>query len=315
MMMMMGKVAGSKLFNSSPLPALKARIWAGQEGLPSTEIVHQPAIAMSSPATTRPQHERICNLVPSRGIDKDWGIGQALEASAIDAAPVALPATVDLRVGWWGIGDQENTGSCVGWASTDGVARFHMVKAVKIAQPGLLSPRCTWMASKETDVFTSRPETFIEGAGTSLKAAMDILRNYGAVPEALLPFHIGTKMYTGSENNFFATAARRRIAAYYNLGKNLAQWRQWLATQGPIMAGLGVDATWDHANQTQGKLDSFQPNTVRGGHAICVVGYTSSGRFIIRNSWGTGWGDHGFAYASEAYINAGFFNESYGVTI
>jgi hypothetical protein len=64
-----------------------------------------------------------------------------------------------------------------------------------------------------------------------------------------------------------------------------------------------------------GKLDSFQPNTVRGGHAICVVGYTSSGRFIIRNSWGTGWGDHGFAYASEAYINAGFFNESYGVTI
>ena len=27
------------------------------------------------------------------------------------------------------------------------------------------------------------------------------------------------------------------------------------------------------------------------------------------------WGDHGFAYASEAYINAAFFNESYGVTL
>ena len=30
---------------------------------------------------------------------------------------------------------------------------------------------------------------------------------------------------------------------------------------------------------------------------------------------GTTWGDGGFGYASEAYINAGFFNESYGVTL
>ena len=36
---------------------------------------------------------------------------------------------------------------------------------------------------------------------------------------------------------------------------------------------------------------------------------------FIRNSWGTGWGDHGFAYASQAYIQAGFYNESYGVTV
>ena len=270
---------------------------------------------MSKSASNRPQAERVCNLVPSRGIEKDWGIEQALEASAIAAAPAALPASVDLRAEWWGIGDQEVTGSCVGWASTDGVARFHMVKAARIARPGLLSSRCTWMASKETDTFTSRPETFIEGAGTSLKAAMDILRSYGTVPEALLPFHIATTMYTGDENTFFATAASRRIAAYFNLAKNLTKWRQWLATQGPIMAGLNVDATWDHANLTHGNLDTFQPDTVRGGHAICVVGYTSDRRFIIRNSWGNSWGDHGFAYASEAYINAGFFNESYGVTV
>ena len=79
--------------------------------------------------------------------------------------------------------------------------------------------------------------------------------------------------------------------------------------------GLSVDATWDNATATRGKLDTFQANTVRGGHAIAVVGYTTDGRFIIRNSWGTSWGDRGFAYASEAYINAGFFDESYGVTL
>ncbi len=64
-----------------------------------------------------------------------------------------------------------------------------------------------------------------------------------------------------------------------------------------------------------GNLDVFMPNTVRGGHAISIVGFTSTGRFIVRNSWGTGWGDQGFAYASAAYITAGFFEEAYGVTV
>ena len=54
---------------------------------------------------------------------------------------------------------------------------------------------------------------------------------------------------------------------------------------------------------------------VRGGHAVTAVGYRTDGRIIIRNSWGTAWGDKGFGYASETYINAAFFNESYGVTV
>ena len=131
----------------------------------------------------------------------------------------------------------------------------------------------------------------------------------------MLPFHLGTKMYVGDEDAFFATAARRRASAYFNMNKNLSQWRTWLASHGPIMVALNVDATWDNATATHGLLDTFQPKTVRGGHAVCLAGYTKDGRFIVRNSWGTAWGDKGFAYASEAYINAAFFNESYGVTV
>ena len=190
-----------------------------------------------------------------------------MASNAVAASPAALPSHVDLRAAWWDIGDQQNTGSCVGWGSTDGVARYHFVKAGRLAQNAKLSPRCTWMASKETDQFTIRPETFIEEAGTSLKAAVDILRKFGSAPEALLPFHLTTFMYQGNENTFFATLATRRIAAYFNLQKNLANWRRWLATHGPILVGLNVDATWDNATATHGKLDTFQPNTVRGGHA------------------------------------------------
>ena len=48
---------------------------------------------------------------------------------------------------------------------------------------------------------------------------------------------------------------------------------------------------------------------------VAVVGYTTDKRFILRNSWGTAWGEKGFGYASEAYINAEFYNESYRVTL
>jgi len=262
----------------------------------------------------RAEQNRICNVVLSRGTEKDWQFADARQAAAI-GAPAALPPSVDLRAAWWTIGNQEDTGSCVGWASTDGVMRHHLVKAGKLARTERLSPRATWMASKETDEFTTRPQTFIEEFGTSLKAAMDICRKYGVVPESLLPFHLATKMYTGNENAFYATAAQRRCAAYFNLQKNTAQWKSWLATQGPIMAALNVDASWDNAAATGGLITTFKPATVRGGHAICVVGYRTDGRFIVRNSWGTTWGDKGFGYVAPAYIAAGFFAESYGVTM
>ncbi|HXI07958.1 MAG TPA: C1 family peptidase [Bradyrhizobium sp.] len=274
----------------------------------------RPETPPASRVAGRPEMNRICNLVPSRNTDSDWSFETALAAGAIEA-PASLPASVDLRAAWWDIGNQESTGSCVGWGSTDGVARYQLVKAGKLDQKIKLSPRFTWMASKETDEFTARPETMIEGAGTSLKSAVEILRKYGPVPETLLPFHVTTNMYLGNEDTFFATAATRKIASYVNLQRNTANWRSWLASHGPILVGLNVDRTWDQATSTQGKLDTFQPGTTRGGHAVCAVGYRADGRIIIRNSWGSAWGDKGFAYASEAYIAAAFFNESYGVTV
>ncbi len=258
--------------------------------------------------------KRICNLVPSKGVEKDWKFEDALASGALGAV-AAPPASVDLRQSWWAVGDQGQTGSCVGWATAEGVVRYHMVKEKKLKKTEQLSPRYVWMSSKETDEFVQRPESFVEEAGTSLKAAMDVCRKFGVATMGMLPFHITTLMYTGTENALYAAAAQRKISAYFNLAKNLNQWKAWLAAHGPILAGLSVDQTWDNATATHGNLDTFYPNTVRGGHAIAIVGYTATGRFIVRNSWGTSWGDNGFAYASSAYINSGFFGESYGVTV
>jgi C1A family cysteine protease len=200
-----------------------------------------------------------------------------------------LPATVDLRAPWWTINSQESTGSCVGWATADGLVRYHLVKAGRLPETMMLSPRYVWMASKETDAITGRPETFIEQAGTTLKAAIDVVRKYGAALQTDLRFHIATNMFAGDENTFYAGCAQRRIASYFNLGRNLTNWKTWLADQGPILAALQVDASWYAATTNAGRVDIFQPATVVGGHAVCIVGYGTDGRFIVRNSWGTAW--------------------------
>src|ERR1700709_437840 len=101
---------------------------------------------MANSRRARPEKSRICNLVPSHATEKDWQFHHALAAGAV-AAPAALPPDVDLRATWWDVGNQEDTGSCIGWASTDGVARYMFAKAGRLAQNAKLSPRFTWMAS------------------------------------------------------------------------------------------------------------------------------------------------------------------------
>ena len=254
--------------------------------------------------------KRILNVLPSKHQEQDWLFGNAVEAGVVAAA--ALPATRDLREPWWAIGDQGSTGACVGWATADSVLRWLFVKAGRLDKKERLSMRFIWMAAKETDEFAARPTTFIEDDGTSLKAALDIARRYGAVVDEFLPFKTG-KLYPNPANTFYALAAQRKIASYFNLGKNLADWRAWLANKGPLLTRLDVDATWDNAPKTHGNLDKSLPATVRGGHAVAIVGYTPD-RFIVRNSWGTSWGDAGYAYASFGYAQAAF-TETYGVTL
>jgi hypothetical protein len=254
---------------------------------------------------------RILNCIPSKDTEKDWQLMNAVGAGLLAAAP-PIPPSTDLREDWWIIGDQGYTGSCVGWATADSVLRWHYVKSGRVAQDQPISPRFIWMAAKETDIFRSQPTTFIELEGTSLKAALDISRKFGAVLDSVLPFKSG-KLYSDEAKTFYALAAQLKITSYFNLGSKLSSWRTWLATKGPILTRLSVDDTWYDADATQGNLDVYKPATARGGHAVALVGYTPD-RFIVRNSWGTGWGDKGFAYASLAYAQAAF-TEAYGVTI
>jgi C1A family cysteine protease len=253
---------------------------------------------------------RVLNCTPSRRTEDDWRVADGARAGVVDEAPVVPPRT-DLRTGWWKIGDQKDTGSCVGWACVDSVVRWHLVEAARIRDEQRLSVRFAWMAAKETDPFVTRPTTFIEAEGTSLKAALDVARRYGVVTDEMLPFE-PERLFGGGANAFYATAARLRVSSYYNLGRDPAAWRAWIATQGPVLTRLDVDATWDSVDES-GRLERYRPETARGGHAVALVGYGPD-HFIVRNSWGWDWAHGGFAYASEAYAAAAF-TEAYGVTV
>lgn len=144
-------------------------------------------------------------------------------------------------------------------------------------------------------------------------------RKYGIVDASILPFEPG-KLYQGELKDFYALAAKPKIASYFNLrppssewSENLVDWQKWLAFNGPILTRLDVDSTWDNA-KTKGKLDVYKPETRRGSHAIALVGYTTD-RFIVRNSWATQRrSDKGFGYASFAYVKDAF-TEAYGVSV
>ena len=55
---------------------------------------------------------------------------------------------------------------------------------------------------------------------------------------------------------------------------------------------------------------------VLGGHAVMCVGYDDTNQwFIVRNSWGTDWGDGGYFYMPYAYMtNSQLANDFWEIT-
>ena len=84
----------------------------------------------------------------------------------------------------------------------------------------------------------------------------------------------------------------RNFNAYYGYNLNDASLQYYLSTYGPLTAV--IDAT-PLQTYTGGILNvaCSSPN-----HAVNIVGYVTSGAgapyYIVRNSWGTSWGEVSF---------------------
>ena len=134
----------------------------------------------------------------------------------------------------------------------------------------MLSPRFIWMASKETDQFTTRPTTFVDAEGIEPEVGADIAASTArcATPRCRGP----PASFGGSANTLYALAAQLSVLAYFNLGGTPANWRRgWRRT------GRSSPAwTWTRPGtqpDNKGVLAEYKPRTARGGHAVAIVGY------------------------------------------
>lgn len=126
-------------------------------------------------------------------------------------------------------------------------------------------------------------------------------QSYKIVPEASWP-------YNGSAIPGYKETALARITGYRSLTK-MSQVKDAIRAHHPVHIGLDVNYSWD-APGKGGRLKSGGGGG--GGHAITIVGfyedssYSGGGYFLIKNSWGTKWGDMGYGRVPYDYCNYGY---------
>ena len=92
--------------------------------------------------------------------------------------------------------------------------------------------------------------------------------------------------------------------------------KQWIDANGPISACFQCYPEFDGACQNDSVYIYSNPNNdPADGHCIVIVGYDDTKQaWLVRNSWGTGWGTNGYGWFGYGQGEYGLeYYCSYGV--
>jgi C1A family cysteine protease len=145
-----------------------------------------------------------------------------------------------------------------------------------------------------------------EDGGAQMSCAIDCLIEHGACSEELWPNDEEFLCYE-PHAEAYTHAANFKITQSEFIETDLDVWRHTLAEGYPIAFALNTFDSFDDATQNRGRVPqpkkSDNYRETHGWHAMLCVGYSDKDRmFIVRNSWGSEWGEQGYCYIPYDYI-------------
>jgi C1A family cysteine protease len=236
------------------------------------------------------------------------------KTGAVQAAksPASLPAAVDLRQWFSPVENQGQLGSCTANAGVGLVEYFERRASGKHIDASRL-----FLYKATRDLLGWHGDT-----GATLRSTMEALATFGVPPEQYWPYQIA---HFDIEPTAFCYAFAQDYKAiqYYRLDPPgttsqvlLDRIKANAAAGLPSCFGFTVYSSIQQA-ATTGKIPfPAHGEQVVGGHAIDIAGYddtlqiqntnpggtTTTGAFLIRNSWGAGWGMAGYGWLPYDYV-------------
>lgn len=215
-----------------------------------------------------------------------------------------LPETVDLREKMSTVEDQGSLGSCTANALVGSLECLEGIKKQAMIDLSRL--------------FVYYNERVIEGtvridAGAMLRDGIKTLAKQGVCSEKTWPYDI-KKFGLKPPPQAYQEATQRKIKSYHRL-ETLKDMKTCLASGYPFVFGFAVYSSFTSEDVAKTGVVPMPKDGEKylGGHAVCAVGYDDrTGRSIVRNSWGTGWGMKGYFtmpydYLVDRYLSDDFW--------
>lgn len=146
--------------------------------------------------------------------------------------------------------------------------------------------------------------TIKEDAGAEIRDGAKVLARYGVCSEGVWPYDVN-KFAVKPPKGAFKLATQSQALRYARLQQTESDVCQTLAQGFPIAFGFMVYEEIDLPIVAQhGDLPMpGKHSKSEGGHAVTLVGYDLTTRkFLVRNSWGTGWGIGGHFWMPFDYV-------------
>jgi len=220
------------------------------------------------------------------------------EYAKVAKPPAALPPAVDLRPKDSPVEDQGQLGSCTANA---------LAGALQFLEKKDNVPSFT----DASRLFIYYNERAVEGtvasdSGAQIRDGIKTLAKQGVCPETEWPYDI-TKFADQPPSTCYSDAKKHLILSYARL-TTLQDMKGCLANGNPFVFGFTVYESFESAQVAQTGIAPMPAagEKVLGGHAVMCVGYSDADkRFIVRNSWGPGWGMKGYFTLPYDYVTNG----------